>query len=84
MADIGHNTGVEVSKLKNFFERIDRLQDEQKLLGQDIKEVKAEAKAAGFDMKAFNKAYALWKLENEQKAMLGVYVVALGVFDVLD
>lgn len=84
MADKGHNSGVDASKLKGYFERIERLQDEQKVLAEDIKEVKAEAKALGYDMPAFSKAYSLWKLEKEKRAMLGVYVEALGVFDVMD
>lgn len=84
MADKGHNSGVDVSKLKGFFERIERLQDEQKVLAEDIKEVKTEAKALGYDMKAFGKAYSLWRMEKEDRAALGVYVDALGVFDVLD
>ena len=45
----GHNSGpIHTGKLKSFVERIERLEAEKRELGDDIKEVFAEAKGAGF------------------------------------
>ena len=42
-------------KLATYVERVERLTEERDALSADIREVKAEAKAAGFDVKIFNK-----------------------------
>ena len=44
MPDVG---GIAGTQLKSFIERIERLEDEKRVLGQDIKEVYAEAKGSG-------------------------------------
>jgi uncharacterized protein (UPF0335 family) len=78
---IGHNSAIDTTALRAYFTRIERLEDERKILAEDIKEVRAEAKATGHNMAAFNKAYGLYKLDAEKQAMLGVYVNALGLFE---
>jgi uncharacterized protein (UPF0335 family) len=40
-------------RLRSLIERVERLDDERKSLGDDRKDVMAEAKSAGYDMKAF-------------------------------
>ena len=77
---IGHNRGVAGSELEAFFKRLQRLEEDVKELNSDKADIRAEAKARGYDMKAFAKAFALWKLDPEDRAVLGVYTSALGVF----
>src|ERR1700731_2038234 len=48
MADFG---GIAGEQLKSLIERIERLEDEKRALGEDIKEVYAEAKGTGFEPK---------------------------------
>ena len=48
MPDVG---GIAGAQLKSFIERIERLEDEKRALGEDIKEVYAEAKGSGFEPK---------------------------------
>lgn len=75
------NSAVEVGKLLSFFERIQRLEEEAKEISEHKADIRAEAKALGYDMKAFGKAYSLWKLDPELRAMVGTYTTALGVFE---
>lgn len=42
--------GIAVDRLRSLVERIERLNDERKALGEDIKDIYAEAKSAGFDV----------------------------------
>ena len=46
-----HVGGIAGRQLKSFIERIERLEDEKRALGEDIKEVCAEAKSSGFEPK---------------------------------
>jgi uncharacterized protein (UPF0335 family) len=48
MADFG---GIAGDQLKSLIERIERLEEEKRALGEDIKEVYAEAKGTGFEPK---------------------------------
>jgi len=48
MADFG---GIAADQLKSLVERIERLEEEKRALGEDIKEVYAEAKDFGFEPK---------------------------------
>lgn len=56
---IGHNSdevgGVAGKRLNSFLERIERLEEEKKATGDDIKDVYAEAKGVGFDVKIMRK-----------------------------
>lgn len=53
MAGIGDNSvgGIAGERLRSFVERIERLEEEKRALAGDIKEVYAEAKGTGFDVK---------------------------------
>lgn len=82
MSEIGHNSGsFAKGQLKAIVERIERLEEEKKTIGTDIKEVYAEAKANGFDNKILRKAIALRKKDKdelaEEQAMLETYMLAL-------
>lgn len=69
--------------LKAFVERIERLEEEKKSLSDDIRDVYAEAKANGFDVKALRAVVRLRKQDvderKEQEAILETYLQALGM-----
>ena len=70
-------------QLKSIVERIERLEEEKKVIASDIKDVYAEAKANGFDTKILRKVISLRKKEaterEEEQSMLDVYMAALGM-----
>ncbi|HET6236450.1 MAG TPA: GapR family DNA-binding domain-containing protein, partial [Acetobacteraceae bacterium] len=43
--------GIAADRLRSLVERIERLEEERKALGSDIRDIYAEAKSAGFDVK---------------------------------
>ena len=69
--------------LRAFVERIERLEEEKKTISDDIRDVYAESKANGFDVRALRKIVALRKQDvnerNEQQAILETYMNALGM-----
>lgn len=71
--------------LRNFIERIERLDEEKRSLASDIRDIFAEAKSQGFDAKAMRKVIALRRLDSnerrEQQTMLNVYMHALGMLE---
>jgi uncharacterized protein (UPF0335 family) len=71
--------------LKAFVERIERLGEERKAISDDIRDVYAEAKANGFDVKALRTIVRLRRLDiaerKEQEAILETYLHALGMLD---
>lgn len=82
----GAMTGaVAADQLKQLIERIERLEEEKKALGDDIREVYAEAKGNGFDTGAIRKVIALRRKDHaerkEEEAILDLYLVALGMAD---
>ena len=70
-------------QLKAFVERIERLEEEKKTIGDDIRDVYAESKANGFDTKVLRQVVKLRKQDtnerNEQQAVLETYMHALGM-----
>jgi uncharacterized protein (UPF0335 family) len=70
-------------QLKAIIERVERLEDEKKSIGNDIKEAYAEAKGNGFDPKVLRTVVRLRKMDvNERKeaeAILETYMAALGM-----
>jgi uncharacterized protein (UPF0335 family) len=64
-------------------ERVERLEEEKKAIGDDIRDVYAEAKANGFDVKALRSIVRLRKQDaderREQEAILETYMHALGM-----
>lgn len=69
--------------IKSFMERIERLEEERKELGDDIRSVYTEAKAAGFDTKALRALIKLRKKDAneraEEEAILDTYLHAVGM-----
>ncbi len=70
-------------ELRLLIERIERLEEEKKGIGDDIKDVKAEAKARGFDVKAMVRIIAIRKKKKEEfqeeESILETYMSALGM-----
>ncbi len=83
MPDGAADKGVSATRLKSFIQRIERLEEEKKATGADIREVYSEAKSSGFDVKIMRKVIALRRLEDaerqEQEALLQVYIDAIGM-----
>ena len=59
MADFG---GIAGEQLKSLIERIERLEEEKRALGEDIKEVYAEAKGTGFEPKIMRQLIKIRKM----------------------
>ena len=70
-------------QLKAFVERIERLEEEKKTISDDIRDVYAEAKGNGYDVKALRAVIRLRKQDKderaEQEAILETYLHALGM-----
>jgi uncharacterized protein (UPF0335 family) len=73
---------VQGDQLKSIVERIERLEEEKKTIADDIKEVYAEAKGNGYDVKVLRKVVALRKRDiderKEEEAILDLYLQAVG------
>ena len=80
MPDVG---GIAGAQLKSLIERIERLEDEKRALGEDIKEIYAEAKGNGFDVKIMRQIIKIRKMDkdehDEQESLLDLYKRALGM-----
>ncbi len=70
-------------QLKAIVERIERLEEEKKTISDDIRDVYAEAKGNGYDVKALRTIVRLRKQDAneraEQEALVETYMVALGM-----
>ena len=69
-------------RLRTIVERIERLEQEMAEVMEQIKEVFAEAKGAGFDVKILRKVVRLRKQDRakrqEEEAILDLYLSAIG------
>ena len=79
----GENVSAE--QLRLFIERIERLEEDKRGISDDIKDVYAEAKGTGFDVKTMRAIVRLRAMEKaarqEQEALLETYKTALGLAD---
>jgi len=70
-------------QLKTIIERIEKLEEGKKSFADDIRDVYAEAKGNGFDVKALRRIVALRKLDvderREQQEIVDTYLTALGM-----
>ncbi len=70
-------------QLKAIIERIERLEEEKKATSDDIRDVYAEAKGTGFDIKALRTIVRMRKQDTderrEEQAVLEMYMNALGM-----
>jgi uncharacterized protein (UPF0335 family) len=75
--------GIAADRLRSVIERIERLEEERKALAGDIKDIFAEAKSAGFDVKVIRQIISIRKKEpaevEEQETLLDLYRRALGM-----
>ena len=75
--------GIAADRLRSLIERIERLEEERKALSSDIKDIYAEAKSAGFDVKVIRQLISIRKKEpaevEEQETLLDIYRRALGM-----
>lgn len=82
MTDVG---GIAAEQLRSFIERIERLEEEKAALAADIKDVFAEAKSSGFEIKIMRQILRMRKMEpndlQEQETLLDLYMRALGMVD---
>jgi uncharacterized protein (UPF0335 family) len=76
---------VNSSHLRSFVERIEHLEEEQRTINDDKKEVYSEAKGTGFDTKIIKRIVALRRLDkskrDEEAELLDLYMTALGMVD---
>lgn len=84
MSAEGHNSGnVAGDRLRSIVERIERLEEERKALGQDIKDIYSEAKSAGFDVVVLRQLIRIRKQEpadvEERETLLDIYRRAIGM-----
>lgn len=74
---------VAAGQLRAFIERVERVEEEISALQDDRKEIFAEAKATGFDVKAVRTLIRLRKKDEaerqEEEAILDLYKSALGM-----
>lgn len=74
---------VAAGQLRAFIERIERLEEDKQAIADDIKDVFAEMKGTGFDVKAVRHIIALRKKDQaerqEEEAILDLYMTALGM-----
>ena len=74
---------VSAEQLRQFIERIERLEEEKRAFADDIKDVYAEAKSTGFDSKTMRAIVRLRKMEkhhrDEADALMETYRQALGL-----
>lgn len=75
-------TGAAQTRLRTIIERIERLEEDKAAIAEDIKEVYAEAKGEGFDVKILRKVVSLRKKDKvkrqEEEAILELYLSAIG------
>ncbi len=75
--------GIAADRLRSLIDRIEKLTEERKALGSDIKDIYGEAKSAGFDVKVLRQLIRIRAQEpaevEEQETLLDVYRRALGM-----
>lgn len=80
MTEVG---GIAGDQLRAYIERIERLEEEKAALTADVREVFAEAKGNGFDVKIMRQVLRLRKMDGddraEEEALLDIYKRAIGM-----
>lgn len=82
-AGAGHNSGVAADQLRAFVQRIERAEDEKRDIAEQIKDIYAEAKGSGFDIKTLREVVRLRRMKpadrSEREELLEIYKAALGM-----
>jgi uncharacterized protein (UPF0335 family) len=80
MPEVG---GIGGEQLKSFIERIERLEEEKRVLAEDIKEVYAEARGSGFEPKIMRQIIRIRRRDqhdlDEEEGLIELYKRALGM-----
>ena len=80
MTEVG---GIAVDRLRSLIESIERLEEEKKAIAGDIRDIFAEAKSAGFDVKVMREILKLRKMDaadrDEKELLLETYRKALEI-----
>jgi uncharacterized protein (UPF0335 family) len=75
--------GVSGERLRSFIKRIEKLEEDKAAIGDDLREVYAEAKGTGFDVKTIRHIVRLRKVElekrRESEELLELYKAAIGM-----
>lgn len=75
--------GVAADQLKSIIARVEKLEEEKTGIAADIRDVFAEAKGNGFDVKAIRSILKIRKMDaadrEEQETILDTYLHALGM-----
>ena len=83
MSGIGDNSAASDDRLRLLIERVERLEEEEKGIADDIKDVYGEAKAVGYDAKIMRQVIKIRKMNAddraESEAILETYLIALGL-----
>jgi len=81
--DTSANGTVAGNELRQFVERVERLEEDKKAISDDIKEVFAEMKGRGYDVKVVRQIIRMRKRDKaelaEEEAILETYMQALGM-----
>ena len=79
----GEVGGIGGERLRAFIDRIERLEEEKAAIAEDIKEIYAEAKGVGYDVKTIRKIVALRKVDDQKRResdeLLDLYKSAIGM-----
>lgn len=74
---------ISAEELRQFIERIERLEEEKVNISQNIKDIFTQAKSSGFDTKAMKAVLKQRKMEqaeiDEQENLVDLYKRALGM-----
>lgn len=74
---------ISAEQLRLFLERVERMEEEKKGIADDIKDIYAEAKSTGFDVKTMRAIIKLRRMEkhhrDEAEALLDTYKAAIGL-----
>jgi len=92
MTAIGHNRtrvgGIAVDQLRSIIERVERLEEQKADIAADIREIFAESRGNGFDVKALRQILKLRKQDaserDEEEAILDTYKRCLGMLPLFD
>lgn len=74
---------ISSERLRSFIKRIEKLEEDKASIAEDLRDVYAEAKGTGFDVKVIRKIVRLRKMEvekrREEEEILDLYMSALGM-----
>ena len=82
MSDIGHNL-VAGDELNLLFERIENMEAQKKEIAEDIRDVFAEGKSRGYDVKIMRQVLRLRAMDGdkrqEERYLVDAYASAIGL-----